>query len=109
MSVLLYLVLGHLIADYPLQGDFLGKMKSTNIFLLWTHVIMYSLVIGLVLDHFGMYTNDKLILLIISHFVIDYWKCRIANITNPNAQLTTNLYIDQGLHIIVLLLCVYTV
>jgi len=100
MSPFLYLVLGHYLADFPLQSDFLATMKGKNNYLLFCHVIMYSLIISAILDLLGLFAIWKLILLILSHTVVDYWKCHYAS---KETALTTSLYIDQAAHILVLI------
>ena len=104
MELGFYLLLAHYLADFPLQGDFLANFKSKNNYLLMCHVIIYSLTVGVFLDYLGLYVTWKLILLIISHTFIDYWKCHYAS---KETALTTSLYIDQALHLIVLLICLY--
>jgi len=103
MSEFLYLLLGHYLADFPLQGDFLSGMKGKNNYLLLCHVLIYTLILGAILTFFGMFTTPKLWLLFVSHFTVDYWKCHYAP---KDTALTTSLYIDQAIHIAMLfLLC----
>lgn len=100
MSSILYLVLAHYIADFPLQSDFLANMKGTNNYLLFCHVIIYALTVAATLQFLGIFAIWKLVVLLLSHTVIDYWKCHYAS---KETALTTSLYIDQGLHLIILL------
>ena len=101
MQPFLWLLLGHYIADFPLQSDFLANMKGKNNYLLLCHVLIYSLTISAILHFLGLYAAWKLAMLIVSHVAIDYWKCRYAP---KETALTTSLYIDQALHIAVLIL-----
>jgi hypothetical protein len=102
MTPFLYLILGHYIADFPLQGDFLANFKGKNNYILLCHVLIYALFITAILQFLGIYAVWKMVLLIVSHFVIDYWKCHFAP---KETALTTSLYIDQSLHIGILYVC----
>lgn len=98
------LLLVHLLYDFHWQGDFIGAYKSKYLFLLFIHCLTYTLCIGAVLYWFNVLTYWKLALLLISHIVVDYWKCRLAP---EETKLTKSLWIDQGLHFIVLLLMMF--
>lgn len=100
LNIFLALFMAHFIADFPLQGDFLAQMKGKNNYLLFCHCMIYTAIICLVLWAAGIYTLWKFILLVISHFAIDYWKCHF---TSKETALTLSLYIDQGFHFTVLL------
>ncbi|MDF2499308.1 MAG: hypothetical protein K0Q77_22 [Anaerosporomusa subterranea] len=104
MSAGLYLLLAHYLADFPLQGDFLASMKGKNVYLLAVHVLIYTLLIGACLDLMGIYAVWKLWLVALSHTAIDYWKCHYAP---KETALTASLYIDQALHLLVLMVCLY--
>ncbi|WP_312337274.1 DUF3307 domain-containing protein [Anaerospora hongkongensis] len=104
MNPFLYLLLAHYLADFPLQSDFLASMKGKNNYLLLCHVLIYSLLVGAVLDFLGIYALWKLALLIVSHAVIDYWKCHYAP---KDTALTSGLYIDQTLHVLILLILLF--
>ena len=99
MTAWMYLLLAHYLADFPLQGDFLANMKGKNSYLLLCHVLIYSLFVGAVLEYLGLYETWKMCVLLFSHNFIDLWKCKYAS---KDTALTTSLYIDQALHLIVL-------
>jgi hypothetical protein len=96
MENILWLLLGHYILDYPLQGEFLAQTKGKYWYSLLAHSIIYGLGIALVLKFLGVIAVWKVIILVVSHIVIDYKK---ATAKNKDKALTTYLYIDQGLHI----------
>lgn len=96
MEKILWIILAHYIADYPLQGDFLAQTKGKYWYSLLAHSVIYGLTIALTLKLLGLFTIWKVIALIISHVVIDYKK---ATAKNKEKALTTYLYIDQALHI----------
>ncbi len=96
MENILWIILAHYIADYPLQGDFLAQTKGKYWYSLLAHSVIYGLTIALALKLLGLFAIWKAIALIISHMVIDYKK---ATAKNKEKALTTYLYIDQALHI----------
>ena len=46
----------HLIADYPMQGDFLANIKGQNFFLLLCHSFMWAGIVYFGLMYLGMAT-----------------------------------------------------
>ena len=98
MENILWIILAHYIADYPLQGDFLAQTKGKYWYSLLAHSVIYGLTIALALKLLGLFAIWKAIALIISHMVIDYKK---ATAKNKEKALTTYLYIDQALHIVI--------
>ena len=98
MNKFLVILLGHLIADYPLQGEFLANFKSKNMLILLTHCFIYSLTMGIFLQYLNYYDFYKLALILIVHIIVDMWKCEIGK-RNPDKALKEYLYIDQAIHI----------
>ena len=98
MTNILWVLLAHYIADYPLQGDFLAQTKGKYWYSLFVHSIIYGLTIALCFRLIGVFAIWKAILLVGSHIIIDYKK---ATAKNKDKALTTYLYIDQFLHIII--------
>ncbi len=75
MTLFWYLVLAHLILDYPLQGEFLALQKKNYNFLLAVHCLMWGLGVSAVLDHFGALQTWKIFFLVGGHAIVDYIKC----------------------------------
>lgn len=98
MENILWLLLGHYVLDYPLQGEFLAQTKGKYFYSLLAHSMIYGLGMALVLNLLGVFAIWKAILLVGSHIIIDYKK---ATAKNKDKALTTYLYIDQFLHIII--------
>ena len=96
MEQILWLILAHYIADYPLQGDFLAQTKGKYWYSLLAHSIIYGLTISLCLKLLGVFALWKALVLVLSHIIIDYKK---ATANDKDKALTTYLYIDQALHI----------
>jgi len=102
---ILWLLFGHYILDYPLQGNFLATTKDKFLSSMLAHVMIYSTGMSLIiyynnLDHYINNENIILIWIIIfqTHMVIDQLKCQAIDKTK---SLTTYLYIDQFAHIII--------
>jgi len=98
---ILWILLAHYIADYPLQGEFLAQTKGKHWYSLFVHSMIYSLSLCLCFKLLGVFLIWKFAVLFISHIIIDYVK---ANAKNKDKTLTSYLYIDQGLHIIIAVL-----
>lgn len=79
-AVLLYLLAGHALADYPLQGDWLSKAKNHTLSLvpgesIWLgalicHSLIHALAVFLATGVMGLAVAEY-----IAHFLIDYTKC----------------------------------
>lgn len=95
MEAIIIMFTLHLIADYPMQGDFLANIKGKNFFLLLCHSFMWAGIIYFGLKYLGMAEPWEFWCLGIVHAAIDKWKCMRPD---KSKALTTDLYIDQALH-----------
>lgn len=87
----------HYIADFPLQGEFLAKMKGKRIYLLFAHSMIYATVLSMGLIFFNVFTIWKFFALLISHMLIDGWKA-----SKPQDEKYWHLiYYDQSAHLII--------
>jgi hypothetical protein len=102
MENILILILAHYIADYPLQGDFLGVYKSKYDYLLFVHCFIWTGIMCLVLQYLDIFAIWKMIYLFVGHWVVDRWKCRHKD--NKELGLTKLLWIDQSIHFLQVLL-----
>lgn len=125
MNTFMYLVLAHLLLDYPLQGEFLALGKAKYPFLLVVHCLMWALGCATVLEWMGMYASWKLHWLFFGHLCMDYLKCKgyldnwILAFRRAEARyngtreaysrtvdpLGSPLWIDQSFHIFQLFMC----
>lgn len=76
MKELLILYVANLILDYPLQGTFLAEFKSKNNYILFVHCAIWSFGLSALLMPLGLFAWWKVIMLLVGHIAIDYWKCR---------------------------------
>lgn len=93
LIMLFWLLVGHAVADYPLQGDFLAKAKNHRAPLpgipwqqaLFWHALMHGGAVALVTRSVWLGVMETAI-----HMGIDYAKC----------EGWTNFNVDQGLHVV---------
>lgn len=98
MDNILWLLLGHYVLDYPLQSDFLARTKGEYWYSLLAHSMIYGLGIAFVFKLLGVFTIWKACILVGAHIIIDYKK---ATAKDKTKALTSYLYIDQALHLII--------
>lgn len=121
----------NLVLDYPLQGTFLAEWKQKNNYVLFVHCAIWGLGLSLVLVHIQLFEWWKVLMLVFGHYLIDYWKCRKLYNVWPLSKSTTTIieydgsakkittkrrpvigdmcayYIDQFLHTIQILVCLF--
>lgn len=97
----LILLFAHLIADYPLQGEFLSKYKGKNYTILATHAGIWTGTI-LITAHFLGYSVDyyDVAILFIVHAVADFMKARPLWFYKKLDPLGAALVIDQLIHVV---------
>ena len=129
MIDLLILYFTNLVLDYPLQGTFLAEWKQKNNYILFVHCAIWAFGLSICLLPLGLFAWWKVIMLLVGHYVIDYWKCRrlykrwpltdktltsieydgsakkITEEKQPLISDINSLYIDQSLHVVQILLC----
>lgn len=103
INYLTFFVILHFIADFPLQGEFLANMKGKYDYLLFAHSVIWAGIISFGLNYYGMLENWHFAFLLVGHFIIDRWKAKKEDKTNA---LTKDLWIDQGLHLLQLIVII---
>jgi hypothetical protein len=95
LTKLLFVLGTHYIADFPLQNDFVAQNKGKKWYLLFAHGTINAFCFGMLLQFYGAYADWKVIVVLITHMLIDKWK-----ISQPKDEAHWNLiYYDQFLHI----------
>lgn len=92
MHVLFFLISGHALADYPLQGDFLANAKNRNTpigKLFWPHALgahamIHAGFVALITGSILLGTAEA-----IAHAITDWLKCEDR----------ISLHVDQAIHI----------
>src|SRR5262245_4899463 len=121
-QLLLLLIAGHYLADFPLQPDFVAKMKSRVFFesigfhCLTAHAMIHGLVAAAVASVLGYAWLMPFLVVAITHWLIDFSKAwdgwpdnwRITQGAKwsgkPDARGLYGINVDQALHMLVLLI-----
>lgn len=105
---LLILLFAHLLADYPLQGDFLAKAKGKNFIALISHAGIWTGCIAVAGYLIGFNIDYIDIMLLFSiHVVADYMKASNKLWYKNMDALKGGLIIDQLIHVVQILLLMY--
>ena len=105
MIEMIFVFLGlHCLADYPLQGDFLARLKGSNWIIMSAHCAIWTFFIYIGLVAFKVHQPMwQLPFLFFGHMVIDKWKCsRSGN----GQEIKRDLLIDQCLHFVQIAVCI---
>lgn len=96
----LVLLFAHMLADHPLQGQFLATEKGRNIILLVSHAIIWTGCIVIV-GHLLGYTVNlfDVFFLFIVHTIADYLKAKNLLFYKKFHPLHGGLLIDQLIHV----------
>lgn len=114
MKLYILLILSHFIGDVLLQrnvilskilkGKDLSKLKRQSKGYLALHAIIYSVPVTAVLVYAQLLTIHNFLIVLVSHFVIDYVKCYKILYEDASSKFFVVNLIDQLLHISVLLI-----
>lgn len=108
--VFLGLIFAHLLADYPLQGEFLANMKGKNHIILVSHAGIWTGTIAVAAILMGLDVGlIDILLLFIVHAYADWMKAANKFYYQKFDALKGGLAIDQMIHVgQILLLMVMT-
>jgi hypothetical protein len=100
---LLWLIFGHYVLDYPLQGDFLASTKGKYFYSLLAHSLIYSSGMSLIFYYINKNMHNYKICIVflvvlISHIIIDYLK---SHAKDKEKALKSYLYMDQCYHMLI--------
>ncbi|MCP1354635.1 DUF3307 domain-containing protein [Aneurinibacillus migulanus] len=106
MTILVFLF-AHLLADYPLQGEFLATMKGKNFIVLFSHAGIWTGVIATTAYLLGFnVTYLDITLLFVVHAIADYAKARPIGFYKKLNPLGLGLLVDQLIHVLQILLLI---
>lgn len=94
------LILMHLVYDFHLQGEFVGLMKAKSVFILVVHCLTWAMLLSAVLLIFSSYKPWNCGFLFLTHYFIDFWKCRMCK---DEYKLTWGMWLDQFLHLVTII------
>jgi hypothetical protein len=101
---LLTLIFAHLLADYPLQGNFLANMKGKNHIILATHAGLWTGTILVAVHLLGFdVTLFDVVSLFVVHAIADYLKAKPVGIYKKLDALKGGLLLDQSIHLLQIL------
>lgn len=103
MLFIFALIWAHLVADYPLQGEFLATQKERSWVLLATHAWIQAGAVGAVAWGFHHFHLWMVGWIFGSHAAMDAMKARWLNRRWPQESLRRNLWLDQAVHLVCLL------
>ena len=103
-KIIIILIFSHFLLDWSLQDETTKHYKSKSWFVLGVHCVIWSFGLSLVLMYLGLWEPWKLIMLLVGHYLMDYWKCR-GHYKALGLSDMTSLYIDQGFHLCQIGLC----
>lgn len=97
----LVLLFAHLLADYPLQGDFLATMKGKNHIVLVSHAGIWTGTICTACWMMGIPIGlFDIVLLFGVHAIQDYLKAKPVGIYKRLNPLGKGLLLDQFVHVL---------
>lgn len=116
LTIIIYILFIHFIADFLFQNSWMAKNKSSNNFPLFVHVLLYSFI--LLIPSFFIFKSPELawyfaIINGILHYCVDYITSKLSSYMYKTNQMGTNFLpnisfwsvigFDQFLHSIMLL------
>lgn len=110
MTPFVWLLMGHLVGDYLFQTRWMAEEKINSFYPLLIHCLIYTVMVYLFSLPFGGISIFAVLILFVSHFLLDtrlivkWW---MNNITGGNQ---TWLYIikDQIFHLLILVFILHT-
>jgi len=99
------MIFAHFIGDYVLQSEYLSITKGKEWYNMLVHCILYTGSVGCVLMKWiSGFPYLGIIILFVTHWFIDTWKCKELEKNKPLSKSTEKayLYMDQLSHFIVL-------
>ena len=110
MSPFDFLLIAHLIGDFPLQTSWMAINKANNWLPLFVHSILYTAVIGIIaVVGFGGLSLWQLLIIMLAHVILDrrtlvaWWVHQIMR-TNLSENRWLGIMVDQVFHVTILAL-----
>lgn len=101
--IFIFVLLAHLLYDFHWQGVFIGENKGKYPFVMFIHVLTWTLLISSVLYLCGLFAVWKLLFLFTTHMLLDSWKSKLPQ----NDEYIWAIYVDQGGHFLSLIAVVF--
>ena len=105
MNFFEFLIIGHLTGDFLFQTNWMAREKANNFLALFIHSAVYTFFIGLVSYLAGRFSWTALLVILLSHMLLDNRKFVYFWVKNVNKSADTawlRIACDQCWHIIIL-------
>lgn len=105
MNFFEFLLLGHLAGDFLFQTSWMAREKSNNLAALFFHSTVYTLFIGLAAVLAGRFSWPALLIVLLSHMLLDnrkfvyFW---VKNVNKSSDVEWLKIVSDQCWHLLVL-------
>jgi hypothetical protein len=108
MAELFWLIFLHLLADYPLQGQFISDFKGKNQIIMFTHVWIWTgfICLGFYLLNIP-FTNLEVVFLFTVHYIADILKAKNLWFYKKLNPLGSGLLVDQLIHVAQIVIVLY--
>jgi len=113
MSPFDYLILAHLLGDYPLQTSWMALNKANKWLPLLSHAALYAAMVELISwAGFGGLTFWQLLTIFLAHVLLDRrtfvaWWVKIIMRTNLSENKWLGIMVDQTFHVVILALVLH--
>lgn len=99
LTIILGLVTAHIFGDYVFQSLYIAERKNKDVYHLIVHCWIYTFCIWCALTALGRFNIYIIVLVFISHMIIDFIKPIISKKIGEKAY-----FLDQMLHYIIIAL-----
>jgi hypothetical protein len=94
----IWLLFAHYISDIAFQSDWQAQNKGKYWYVLFSHAMIWTAIICIALVYIGIFEYWKVVFLISTHMVMDFWKARQPK----TPQTWWYIYPDQVFHLLTL-------
>ena len=98
-----FMIIAHCFADMALQPSFIAHNKDKRFILMFFHALMVTGSVTIPVFIFGTLTLNVVLVLLLSHIVIDSWKSRQPK----DDKHFWCIYVDQGLHLLFIIIAAF--
>ncbi len=93
VELIWWLVCAHFLGDFVLQSRWVAENKGSKWYVLLAHSITWAAPITVVLFLFGYFSIPVAVFLVVTHYIIDDWKCMLP-------MEWKYIYLDQIMHFV---------
>lgn len=105
LELLWFMIIAHCLADMCWQPSFIAHNKNRKFVLMFFHALTVTGVISIALYIFNVFTFAAVFFLLWTHILIDTWKSRQPK----DDDHFWCIYVDQGLHLLTMIIVVHMI